>query len=253
MRLIHQGRLASVFVEDGCVTKKYHNEGADSDTAEVFRNELSRVEKLQQIDNQLVCTPDILHVDEEELSWKQTYREGRSFYEGLIKGSHSVHQDMETTLYSFGVFLAKFHNRFGKSADHVHLHGDLSAHNMMFLGDGRLFVYDPGIIDGPIYVDIAKFLNNFHLINPLLLLRISREHLDRLKDAFLRGYKETTEFSFNCGKLKSAVLKDLEDRRHQHKNSILYRLRLYIMNYLNRRVYQQIKRGKINLCCSEKA
>lgn len=223
---------------------------------EVFEEEVSSIRKLNEINQELVQTPEIIKTDKKNLVIKQKYFKGTNFYAYLIKNCNKLYfkeKKLKRIFEAFGKFLGELHekNIYGYNKEGTpltQLHGDLSSHNLMFTKKGKLFVYDPSTKNGSVYKDVAKFLINLYLINPFIAPLLYKKGLAELKDEFLRGYEKKTSFKIERNILRKRVLVQMGNERNRRlSDNMIYKIKKKIMGYQNKKIFRSIKKGKIKI------
>lgn len=216
----------------------------------LFQLEVNAIKKLIKIKNKYILTPQIIETDNKNLIIKQKLINGIKFYRFLIKNCNKFYFDkkLKKLFFEFGKFLSEFHlkNIYNKKEKLAHLHGDLNNKNLMFTKKGKLFVFDPGHLNGSIYIDLSKFILNLIEPNPILKIILSKKGLNELKESFLKGYE--TNIKIDRKILKEYILKKIQkEKNHKLSNKFSYKLKKSIMNYQYKRLYKKIEKGEINI------
>lgn len=253
-----EGYASTIYFENNNEIIKVYNSGSHlkmnvyGDPLSRLESEVNAINKLSEIKNKHIQTPEIVNINKKEKSVKQKYFKGDPFFKFLLKNCNLFYfnKSLKKIFYEFGLFLGEFHlkNKIKIKSDEIItlIHNDLSGLNMMFLNKNKLFLYDPaGKIDSN-YKDLAKFICNFYFLNPVYYLFLSQNNLNKLKNSFLLGYSR--KININKNLLKKHVLNNLKKEKEiETKNSFNYRLKKGIMNKINDKIYNQISNNKIKI------
>lgn len=255
-KIIKKGYLGNVYLDlipEKIIIKSYDDSFClnyqNKSSMKIFKNEINSVKRLAKVKNNYVQTPVIISVNEKKLEWSQKFFKGVSFYKYLIRNCNFFYFNklLVKQFYEFGKFLGEFHNsnfiKIEKNRPISEIHGDFSSHNIMFLQDNKLFIYDPGLSQRSVYDDLSKFLLNLKFINPIYSIFLSNKGLKKLEKSFLKGYQEKiTKFKLDENLLKQEMLNQLYLERNYHSNKLPYKIKKYLMNLYNKRVYKKIQR-----------
>lgn len=250
--------MGRTYKYDNCIIKEYIflnnvNYKYNYDLNFLFKNEINSVKKLAEIKNNFIQTPVILSINHKKMFWKQKFFKGHSFYKYLIINCNIFYfnKNLGRLFLEFGNYLGKLHDENFKHYNYRNpisfTHGDLASHNVMFLSSKKMFIYDPGLPNQSVYVDLAKFILNLRFYNFFYKLLLSQKKLYYLENQFKEGYKNSIlKFNFDEKQLKKTMLELLKEDRQHISNKLTYKLKKYIMNLENQKLYKQIKKELSN-------
>ncbi len=219
----------------------------------LFDAELKSINLLSTIKNEGMITPELVTYDSKNLILVQKYLKGEKFYNHLIKNCNKIYfnANLKNIFFYFGQFLAEYHNKFFYKEFNgeplTRLHGDLSSHNMTFMRTSQIFLFDPSVIQGSIYIDLAKAFLIFYPLNFFLNFIIRKSKMNLLKNFFFEGYMKNSKFRLDKNILKKYIISKLDDEKRYSTQTHIYKLKKILINSYINHLIKKIEENKINI------
>lgn len=193
----------------------------------LMKKEIKILNKISKIKNLSIKMPKIYFFDEEKNILILEYIEALNFFENLnfINLNHS---NFKKKIFLLGRDLAKIH----KSSNLIF--GDLNGKNILFTKNQQIYLIDPSPRKGTLYEDLAQLIVNFYPFNFLKYFLISRKKKKIIIDKLIEGYEKENKKKIDKTKLKTEIIKFLENHKVPMKKSFSYKIKKTLINrYIN--------------------
>jgi len=212
-----------------------------------FKDEYTSIQNLNSVYNQNIITPTIIAISKKNNILVQKFIKGKKFYTHILKQNNFLKKSKKINklFFELGKFFAEFHNKNKIKNNKTQLFGDICAHNMMFVGENKLFLFDPAFKNGDVHFDLAMISRIFYPYNPLIKLMLGKTK--KMEINFFKGYMLNTKFNINKDEIKTELIKILKIERKIKRKGFIYRIKKTIVNILIKKLIKDIKNKKIKI------